>query len=197
MNHKQRNLLVSNYYVSEIQLAGEVVGDILCELSGNMKMLVFGLGHDSPLWFHATKGNICFVEHDRTYIELNRMVVPMATIIHHTYEGITVSNGRCLKDSEIESFVPPAELLKEAPFDLILIDGPPGWKPHHPGRLLPIHWSSRHLAQSGSIFYIDDCTRDLESWAITKYFRQDEFVKIFPQREGTVKIRKQDRKLHQ
>ena len=84
-------------------------------------------------------------------------------------------------------FTIPQKLLELAPFDIILVDGPSGYDDKCPGRLLPIHWSKKHLSKEGTIIYVDDATRFLEKKCINKYFIDNKKV-YFRDRLGTMKI---------
>ena len=62
--------LLRKYYNSSIQIHINVIHDILDEcLRLKPKLLVFGLGYDSKLWYNATDGNTFFVEHTQEYID--------------------------------------------------------------------------------------------------------------------------------
>jgi hypothetical protein len=50
----------NKYYNKKIQLATYVINDVLSICDGK-KMLVFGLGYDSPLWYNATNKNTYFI----------------------------------------------------------------------------------------------------------------------------------------
>lgn len=59
-----KNPIFLQYYNPQILLEKEVILDVLTELIGkNLKVLVFGLGRDSNLWYNSNgKKNIWFVE---------------------------------------------------------------------------------------------------------------------------------------
>lgn len=60
--------------------------------------------------------------------------------------------------------------MKEAPFDIIIIDGPEGYSSEKPGRLLPCYWSTI-LSKPGTVIYVDDANRTLEAYCIETYFK--------------------------
>ena len=49
------------YYNSNIQMHPKVIDDI-CKDCVHKKMLVWGLGYDTPLWWNVTDNNTYFVE---------------------------------------------------------------------------------------------------------------------------------------
>jgi len=173
------------YYNTNIQLDRDVIDDIFREITTNRKMLVFGLGYDSKMWYEGNNKNTFFVENKDEYIHLNMNVIPSKNIIHYDYKT-TCSSSIVLTDNEICSFIIPEKLINEAPFDIILIDGPEGFSEETPGRLLPCYWSTK-LSKSGSIIYIDDANRSLENFCIEKYFK-DFPKKEFIKRDKCVKI---------
>jgi hypothetical protein len=175
----------SNYINKNIQLARPVMGDIIMNCEGK-KMLVFGLGYDSELWYNVTNKNTFFIEDNKTYISLNQNI-NSNNIIYHEYKNITVKKSFYLNDNKIENYTIPEQLLKHAPFDIILIDGPNGSNDDAPGRLLPIFWSKRYLSKEGTIVYIDDSSRNLEKKCINKYLMNNPKT-YFNERLGTMKI---------
>lgn len=178
---------INKYYDKRIQTDKAIINDIANEAYGaNKKMLVFGLGYDSKLWYNLTNKNTFFVEHNEEYIQKNKDI-SASNIIRYSYTGITVKSSFSMTDKEINSFIIPDELIKNAPYDIIYIDGPTGYLPDKPGRLLPIYWSSTVLSKPGSIVYIDDCNRPLETICIDKYFK--EYKKsMINVRDGCMKI---------
>ena len=182
------NIILENYKQfinSNIQIAKPVISDILlcCQ---NKKMLVFGLGYDSKLWYNATNKNTYFVENNQQYIDLNKNI-DSNNIIFYQYNGITVESSLNLTDDKIDMFKIPQKLLELAPFDIILVDGPSGNNNKCPGTLLPIYWSKKYLSKEGTIIYVDDSTRGLEKKCINKYFADNKKI-YFKYKLGTIKI---------
>ena len=64
-------------------------------------------------------------------------------------------------------------MVANAPYDVVLIDAPPGYSPGTPGRLLPVFWTVNILTKPGSIFYLHDVDRDLEKFLISKYIKMN------------------------
>jgi hypothetical protein len=173
-----------NFYNSRIQLDKDVINDVFTHIKENTKMLVFGLGYDSKMWYEGNK-NTFFVENKEKYIQMNINNIPANNIIQYDYKT-TCSSSITLSDKEIHTFIIPEKLLKEGPFDIIIIDGPEGYSPLTPGRLIPCFWSTL-LSKKGTLIYIDDATRQLETFCIEKFFSNYP-KKEFTKREKCVKI---------
>lgn len=172
---------------SNIQISKLVVNDIILDVDNkNKKMLVFGLGYDSELWYNLTNKNTFFVEDNKYYIDLNNSI-NKNNIIYHDYKNISVKTSLNLTLNQIKNFEIPKKLLELAPFDIILIDGPTGFNEKCPGRLLPIYWSKEYLSNDKTIIYIDDASRHLEKKCINSFFINNN-KKYFKDRLGTMKI---------
>jgi hypothetical protein len=103
-------------------------------------------------------------------------------IIHYEY----LTTCETSFDAELHTFQVPTTLTNEAPFDIILIDGPEGYRKDKPGRLLPCYWATL-LSKPGTIVYIDDSSRELEKYCIQKFFG-NKVKEIFPEREECTKL---------
>ena len=93
-----------------------------------------------------------------------------------------------LKSKQIKEFTIPEELLRLAPFDVILIDGPENYHSggyikkyaNKPGRLIPCYWSSV-LNKPGTIIYLNDSEHALETYFIQRFFNdnvKEEFIGV-------------------
>jgi hypothetical protein len=173
------------FYNDKIQLDKKVIDDIFQNINMNIKMLVFGLGYDSKMWYEGNHKNTYFIENNDQYIQLNKNDIPDNNIIKYDYK-ITCESSFKLIDEEINTFEIPEYLLKLSPFDIILIDGPEGWKQDKPGRLIPCYWATL-LSKNGTLIYIDDSNRLLESFCIEKYFSNKNKI-IFTERNNCTKI---------
>lgn len=177
-----------------VQLSKSVIEDIFNESSKikNCKMLVFGLGNDSIMWNELTNGNTIFIENYQKWIDLNKTILNQ-NIIKYEYTGITVESSLNLLKQPEDILIHnklPFEIENKGPFDIILIDGPQGYKPNLPGRLYPIVWSLTRLSKPGTLVYIDDSNRQLESKCITAFLKYpSKIIKYFKEREGSVKIK--------
>lgn len=163
--------LIKYNFNKNIQLHKYVIYDIIKNINNktNPKMLVFGLGYDSKMWITINK-NTFFVEDSAKYIELNKSFIPQENIIQYSYDNISVRTSFVLSNSDIEKYTLPEKLKNEAPFDIILIDGPVGNNMSRPGRLLPCYFSTL-ISKKNTLIYVDDSRRKLETYCIKKYFR--------------------------
>ena len=173
------------HWRKEIQISQDVIVDIFSNLKKDTKMLVFGLGWDSKMWYTRNK-NTYFVENKEEFIELNEKDIPKENIIKYDYNNITIEKSFDMSDKEIEKFVIPKELEELGPFDIILIDGPEGYALDKPGRLIPFYWSTK-LSKKGTLIYADDINRKLETYCLEKYFKYNK-QSNFPERSGCQKI---------
>jgi hypothetical protein len=173
------------YYNKNIQLDKDVIKDVFTEIKLDTKMLVFGLGHDSKMWYESVGKNAFFIENNDSYIDLNKNHISENNIIKYNYETTCLSSFN-LSDDTIKNFMIPEKIMNEAPFDIIIIDGPEGFSSIKPGRLIPCYWSTL-LSKPGTIIYIDDANRNLEKFCIEKYFKNN-VKKEFHKRNKCVKI---------
>jgi hypothetical protein len=174
-----------DHYNSKIQIHKNVIDDVFQQFTEKTKMLVFGLGYDSRMWYEGNYKNTFFVENKDEYIELNMKNIPQENIIKYDYKT-TCASSPTLTDEQIAKFTIPKKLLQEAPFDIIIIDGPEGNMPQKPGRLIPCYWTTL-LSKPESIIYIDDSSRLLETFCIKKFFK-DKVRTEFTERRKCAKI---------
>jgi hypothetical protein len=173
------------FYNANIQIDKKVIDDVFSNFKSAPKMLVFGLGHDSKMWYEGNNKNTYFVESNPVYINMNLKHIPRESIIEYKY-NTTVEKSFTLTDEDISKFEVIEELKKLAPFDIIIIDGPEGHSNKTPGRLISCYWATL-LSTKGTIIYIDDSNRSLETYCINKYFK-DNCMHKFIERNGCVKI---------
>jgi hypothetical protein len=174
------------FYNSKIQLDKKVIDDVFSNFKSDTKLLVFGLGYDSKMWYEGNNKNTYFVENKKEYIDLNLNDIPMNNIIEYEYKNISVQTSFNLTDDEIMKYELNEKLKSLSPFDIIIIDGPEGYDNTRPGRLIPCYWSTL-LSKKGTIVYIDDSSRNLENYCINKYFANKE-KKVFIERDKCTKL---------
>jgi len=85
------------------------------------------------------------------------------------------------------SYTIPQKILENGPYDIILIDGPEEYTLESPGRRLPCFWTKHFLSKPGTLVYLDDVKRQLESFCIKTYFNDNKKL-FFPNRLGCCKI---------
>lgn len=160
--------ILRKFYGTNILTDPLIVRDIAATCHGK-KMLVFGLGYDAGLWDALTEGNTYFMEDNKDYISMADEI-DARRIIHYDYKGITVGRSFTMTREEIEAVPVPDALLAEGPFDVIFVNGPLSYNSLCPGRLLPLFWSRHLLSTSGTVVYVDDSDRPLESLCIERFF---------------------------
>ena len=146
-----------------------VVRDIAAEMTTAKKLLVFSLAYDAALWDSMTTGNTYFVEDKEENIAISDTIDPKR-IIRCDYGSITVARSFTMTGQEVDAIPIPSSLLMEAPFDVIFVNGPLSYNASCPGRLLPLLWSRTLLAASGTVVYVDDSDRQLESLCIEQFY---------------------------
>jgi glucuronoxylan 4-O-methyltransferase len=144
-------------------------------------ILVFGLGFDSILYQQANEnGQTFFIENDHFFININERI---KNKIFFEYQTI-MKDSMNYTEKDLEKYTEPP-LLRQIKWDLIIIDGPCGYQEHHPGRSLPIYWSS--FCKSATI-YIDDSSREVENRYIQMFFPDTERIDKINKRGQTTII---------
>jgi glucuronoxylan 4-O-methyltransferase len=137
--------------------------------------LVFGLGNDSKFWSRLNRGgNTVFVEDDREWFRKANAPGQKLKAYLVNY-GTTRGQWRELLDSppllEMEL---PAE-VRRVGWDVILVDGPAGWKEDSPGRMKSIYHSSR-LAGSAADIFVHDCDRQIERIYCDRFLKRENLI---------------------
>jgi uncharacterized protein (TIGR01627 family) len=143
------------------------------------RLLVFGCGNDSAFWEAVNgEGETAFIEDNASWAEATRQRLSRSDI-HVVDYGTRLSNWRSLLGA------PTRKLRLELPqsveartWDVILVDGPAGWKPDQPGRMKSIYQASRLVARGGAVF-VHDCEREVERTFSDSYLGEDRaFVEV-------------------
>ena len=122
MTHAIRRGLMSG------QQYGYVAKRLLAE--EQCTLLVFGLGHDAPLWFRSSRGRVAFVEDDPAFLTLAPATARVYLQKYPSRVGKWVA-------------IPPPPRMIDRPWDFVFVDGPRGFHPQCPGRQIPIAWAKR------------------------------------------------------
>lgn len=151
-------------YNSNIQLSPhqtQLIGAAIRTRAPGCRMLVFGAGHDTPLWLSLNKdGHTVILETSDKWAEVACNAHPDALIELMSAQSLTVAQSLEVTVDEIKSYRPPHHLANQE-WDVILVDAPPGYKPTDPGRAIAIAWAY-HLAGPGTHVFIDDYERAIE-----------------------------------
>lgn len=126
---------------------GILIGTIL--RSAPCNLLVFGQGNDSDLWTYLNRqGRTVFLENVKEWFRPIRGAESFLV----QYPGLVLP-----------------ECLTGRHWNLIIVDGPLGWKPEHPGRKESIQAASELVAVKGLVF-VHDYDRPAERLYCDEYF---------------------------
>lgn len=156
---------ISKHYNKKIQLSLtqiEAIASAIVSKGPGANVLIFGCGNDSMLWNALNKdGYTLFVENSKTWADQMKELNPDLNIQHYFYpREIRVSNSLPLDLPSLRKVKTPS-WISDRSWDVILVDGPAGYKPDAPGRALPIYWSSRFSTKRSHVF-VDDSERQVE-----------------------------------
>lgn len=149
----------------KIQLNPEELSAIVRVAVAAKSFLVFGMGYDSRLWEQCCR-HVVLVEDDPVWLNAIKLTLPPSARILRTSYQTTVENwaAEIAQVPEFQDY----DYLSTAygRFEAVLVDGPKGYKPEHPGRLQSISCGamlcSKHL-------FIHDIDRPLEQAALKRF----------------------------
>jgi len=136
------------------------------------KVLIFGLGNDSLFWSGLNRGGLTvFIEDNQEwYKKITTLSSAIKAFLVH-YDTQRKDWKTFLQNTSLLNMTLPDEIEKEK-WDVILIDGPSGWKDHEPGRMKSIFLASRLIGKSGDVF-VHDCDREVEDAFSNKFLGTD------------------------
>lgn len=203
-----------------IQLPRGVFEDVAAELMmrrrrGGLghapRLLVFGLGYDTPVWQHVARaagGRVVFTEQNKRFVDMN----PSAAVLYipdtawrtGTDFGIDMAPAESLMRPPLERMAQLLELrgtgeagaaaaatgpLEELRFDAVVVDGPTGVTG---GRQTACWWASM-LAAEGAPIYVDDVNRPRDMRYMRTYLGAPRFKELRRWKTGrklTAKLRR-------
>ncbi|CAN6326097.1 unnamed protein product [Urochloa humidicola] len=148
--------------------------------------LVFGLGHDSPMWAALNHGGrTVFLEEDASWISTVGSNHPSLESYHVRYDTVLTDSGALLELRNHPSCVAQADLssaaeagcrlalrdlppvFREVEWDLIMVDAPTGWTPESPGRMGAIYTAgmaarARRPGNGDTDVFVHDVDRPVE-----------------------------------
>ncbi|CAN6339949.1 unnamed protein product [Urochloa humidicola] len=148
--------------------------------------LVFGLGHDSPMWAALNHGGrTVFLEEDESWIATVRSNHPSLESYHVRYDTVLTDSGALLELRNHPSCVAQPDLasaaeagcrlalrnlppvFREVEWDLIMVDAPTGWTPESPGRMGAIYTAgmaarARRPGNGDTDVFVHDVDRPVE-----------------------------------
>ncbi len=147
----------------DIQLGTEQLKVIMSAVrkTDSCRLLVFGLGNDSLFWSRINRGGITiFLEDNQEWMDkiIGKSRRIEAFLVKY---NTRMEEWRKLLESPslLEMSLP--DEVENQKWDVILVDGPQGWKDYHPGRMKSIYLSAKLIKDSGDIF-VHDCEREIE-----------------------------------
>ena len=150
--------------LNRIQLGPEQLQAIARTLKtrGPCRLLVFGLGGDSPFWSSLNRGGVTvFLEDNEDWLQ---KVVGQARGItaflvrYDTQRGDW--QGLLEHPSSLKMDLPPD--VGDQRWDVILVDAPEGWRDQAPGRMQSIFVASTLIRPPADVF-VHDCDREVEN----------------------------------
>jgi len=141
------------------------------------KMLVFGLGNDSPFWCEINrKGRTVFLEDFQPWFDKITGEYPEIEAYPVSYTG-NITQWRALIDAPAQLKIELPEEVSGNTWDVILVDGPRGHKfsEEIPGRMSSIYTASQLVGKNGYVF-VHDAERLVEQAYAKKYLGADHFV---------------------
>ena len=141
------------------------------------RLLVFGLGNDSPFWSQANpNGRNAFLEDYQPWFDKITRKFPALEAYPVSYPcNITEWEDVIDKPDRLAMDL-PGEITGNK-WDVILVDGPRGHKysQEHPGRMSSIYMASQLVARDGYVF-VHDAERTVEDAYSTKYLGKDQVI---------------------
>jgi len=143
------------------------------------RMLVFGVGRDTPLWLDVNRGGTTvFLENVKKWADFSRHASPTA-VVHDVSYGWT----RRFMWPLLKRMAPDALFMRdlprdvlETPWDVILVDAPRGTNWKAPGRMKSVYTASVLAAKSGADVFVHDCHRAVERETADHFLGPARFV---------------------
>jgi len=139
----------------------KAIGCAVLACGPGCRLLVFGLGNDTPLWLGLNKdGHTQFLESNENWIEKSILLYPGLNVAIMPTFGFTVASSANVTEGELSACEIPS-FLRGSTWDVIVVDGPPGHSQTDPGRAVAIYWAA-NLATPSTDVFVDDYNRPLE-----------------------------------
>ncbi|XP_010912696.1 glucuronoxylan 4-O-methyltransferase 3 [Elaeis guineensis] len=175
IHHAASNMTPQQTF-NEISVTARVL-----EKKSPCNFLVFGLGHDSPMWSALNHGGrTVFLEEDKAWMETVRQKFPTLESYHATYDTKVSQADHLLKLRRQPDCTAVSDMrfskcqlaLKSLPivfyeveWDLIMVDAPTGWIPEAPGRMGAIYtagMAARARSKGETDVFVHDVDRVVE-----------------------------------
>lgn len=145
------------------------------------RLLVFGVGRDSPLWLWVNRGGrTVFLESSARWARTVAERIPGIPICPVRY-GTRRSRWQELLEgdpAELRLELPPA--ITETTWDVIFVDAPTGYDDRCPGRMKSIYAASELARHRDAVdVVVHDCDRPVERAFCDRFFGDDVLVRCF------------------
>ena len=151
--NKERNIAIATAFTKAAAL-GLMSAEQYLKLAAIMiggRVLVFGSGHDIPLW-DLLSSRLKVIEDDPAYAK---------------YDKIALVSYTTNRDEPNEEPSAPEECLADV-WDLVIVDGPKGYASSHPGRESSIYAASIHR-ERGATVAVHDYERKWERYHCDRF----------------------------
>lgn len=142
------------------------------------RLLVFGVGRDTPLWLDINRGGrTVFLEDVKKWAAFAREASPGSEVFDVNY-GLTRRFMwpilRRMPEHLMMSDLPPD--VRSTKWDVILVDAPRGTRWNAPGRMKSVYTAMVLGQESGADVFVHDCHRSVERESAEQFLRADRFV---------------------
>lgn len=141
------------------------------------RMLVFGLGNDSPFWCDANEnGRTTFLEDYQPWYDKITKKYPDIEAYPVTYPN-SISRWKELLDQPEQLVLDLPDEITNQSWDVILVDGPRGnnFFEETPGRMSSIYTASQLVGEKGYVF-VHDAERTVENTYAQHYLGREHFI---------------------
>jgi len=146
-------------------------------------LLVFGLGVDSKTWMNCNeKGKTIFLENNLHWIKFMKKIIPKAEVRSVQYTNNGYNAEVLLEEYKLKGNGLSVELdsdIRNAKWDVIVVDAPAGFHLKEPCRMKSIYESYALSKNNSTDVFIHDCEREIEKIYSDYFFKDYSFVKEF------------------
>ena len=155
-----------------IQLHTNEIYSIKLRLRPPIIFLIFGVGNDSIFWHDLNRsGRTVFLEDDPVWFRCLKSKYPQLEVYLIDY-GTHLEDWRKLIDQPKKLTLELPSEIGGVPWDMILVDGPAGYKAGQPGRMKSVYAAAQLIKEGGDIF-VHDCDREIEREYAKKYLGEE------------------------
>lgn len=157
----QRRLLRLRRFGLNFQISAAAMTAVVRRYPSGCNLLVFGVGRDSSTWVFLNRGGrTVFVEDLAEWAARAKGQQPSLEVVEVTYETTLASSLLYSSRTDIPTPTLPASITSRT-WDVVVVDGPRGYLPDHPGRSASITLAHDLVAENGMVL-IDDWNRPAE-----------------------------------